>query len=189
MRDTPRLFAFATGTCTTHANPSASGAFGVPWRADQPESQGHIMTTSTAKKRTITLTGRAPVTIREDRWPIIAKAHGNSNPTGAEQDPARHSQAVHRGELDIYHLIVRQHADGRTIVYAILDGAGAWTGTEDRRGGELLEPGADIATAILRVGVDVGIPRDVIRECIADLPAEDLDKDDDGGDSPPRHRT
>ena len=134
------------------------------------------MTTSTAKKRTITLTGRAPVTIREDRWPTIAKSWGDSWGTG---DGARHDQARAQGELDEYAIRARQHADGRSIVSAVVIGATDWTGTESRRGGELLEPGAEIATAILRVGVDVGIPRDVIRECVADLPAEEIDDDDD----------
>lgn len=131
------------------------------------------MTTTTPKKRTITLTGRAPVTIHEDRWPVVAKAHGDS--WGTSGDGARHDQALSQGELDRYHLLVRQHSDGRAIVYAIVDGAGAWTGTEDRRGGELLEPGDDLAAAIQRVGEDVGIPEGLIRECVADLPAEELD--------------
>ena len=74
-------------------------------------------------------------------------------------------------ECDTYELRVRQHADGRAIVYAILDAASAWTGSEDYRAGELLDDGAEIATAISRVGREAGFPASVIRECIADLPA------------------
>lgn len=124
-----------------------------------------------SKMRTITLTGRAPVRISEDAWPVIASAGGDSY---AGNDYARRQQALAQGECDEYAIRVRQHADGRAIVYAVLDGARAWTGTETRKGGELLTPGADLAAAIDRVGADVGIPDGVIRDCVAALPAEEL---------------
>jgi hypothetical protein len=133
------------------------------------------ITTKTAegKKRTITLTGRPPVTLREDLWPVIARADGTS---WSGSDYSRFEQARSRGELDEYSIRVRQHADGRTVVYAVFIGATAWTGSEDRRGGELLESGSDLAQVITRVGEDSGLPDRAIRECIADLPAEDLDE-------------
>ena len=123
------------------------------------------------KKRTITLTGRPPVIIVESDWPIFAEASDDSY---AGNDGGRHEEARQRGELDVYSLRVREHIDGRAIVYAICNGATAWTGTEDRRGGELLAPGDDRAAAIRRVGEDCGIPDGTIRDCIADLPAEEL---------------
>ena len=129
------------------------------------------MHTSNTKTRTITLTGRPPVTIREDDWPIVASAKGDSW-TGC--DPSRYCQAEAQGELDTWAIRVRQHADGRAIVYGILDGATAWTRTQGRKGGELLVAGADLAAAIERVGADVGIEDRTIRECVADLPAEVL---------------
>lgn len=122
-------------------------------------------------KLTITLTGRAPVQIAKADWPIVAKAEGDSY---SSTDQSRHQQALMQGELDEYRLTVRQHADGRAIVYGVLDAARAWTGSEWWRGGELLAPGADIAAAIERVGQDGSLPAYVIRECIADLPAEQL---------------
>lgn len=66
--------------------------------------------------------------------------------------------------------------DGRTLVYAVLDAATAWTGTADQRGGELLvAPTArEVVAAITRVGRECGIPDSVIRDCISDLPAETL---------------
>lgn len=122
------------------------------------------------KTRTITLTGRAPVRIVEAEWPVIARADDDSFKS---IDYARHSQAKARGEIDVYHLIVRQHSDGRSLVYGVLT-ASSWTGTEDWKGGELLEPGADLAAAIERVGSSGELPDSLIRECIADLPAEDI---------------
>lgn len=127
-----------------------------------------------AKSRTITLTGRRPVKIREDEWPIIASAAGDSY----HGDPGRYRQAEMRGEIDEYRLIVRQRADGRALVYGILTAANAaWgqpAGGEWYRGGELLTESADIPAAIGRVGEDCHLPESVIRACIADLPAEDL---------------
>ena len=126
---------------------------------------------TTTKTRTITLTERRPVRITDAAWPLVASATGDSYGSG---DDARHEQALARGEIDRYAIRVRQHADGRAIVYAVLDAASAWTGSEDRRGGERLDAGADLASAIRRVGEDCRIPDSVIRECTADLPAEDL---------------
>jgi hypothetical protein len=124
-----------------------------------------------SKQRTITLTGRRPVKINEDEWPVIAIAGGDSY---GHHDYNRYQQAKAQGELDEYTIRVRQHDDGRTIVYAVFDAASAWTGSEDHRGGELLDPGDDIPAAISRVGNDCLIPDSVIRECIADLPAEEI---------------
>ena len=119
------------------------------------------------KTRTITLTNRAPVTIREADWPTIAYgidspgSYWNGTPTPGD-------------EVDTYTLRVRQHADGRAIVYGVIDAATAWTGTKDWRGGKLVSSGEDIVQAIQRVGADGDILDSVIRECIADLPAEVL---------------
>jgi len=127
------------------------------------------------KRRTITLTSRAPVTIRESDWPVIARAAGDSF-DGA--DLARHRQAVMQGDVDIYSLHVRQHADGRTLVYGVLDAAipawGAPAGGETHRGGVLLPAGANIAQAIRQVGEECKLPDSIIRECVANLPAEEL---------------
>ena len=127
-----------------------------------------------SKQRTITLTDRRPVTINEDEWPVIAKAEGD-NYTGL--DPARHIQASQQGELDEYTLRVRQHADGRAIVYgAYTEG---WNGAHDglTRAGRIVNPDGNppsIEQAIYSVGTDLGVPRQLISDCTADLPAERL---------------
>jgi len=111
--------------------------------------------------RTITLTHRAPVSISDATWPLIAEGRY------ARDD-------LPELEYDTHTVRVRQHADGRAIVYAILVGATSWTGTEDARTGELLAPGADIVGCIRRVGSDCGLNEQAISACIADLPAEEL---------------
>lgn len=125
-------------------------------------------------KLTITLSGRAPVTVVKDDWPVIASASDDSY----SGDPGRWHQAKQRGECDMYRITVRQHADGRTIVYGVLDAAvaqwGAPAGGESYRGGYLLDAGQDAAAAIHRVADESGIPASVARACIADLPAEEL---------------
>jgi hypothetical protein len=154
------------------------------------------MTATTQTHLTITLTGRPPVRIDKAEWPILATANGDSYGSG---DYSRHQQALGCGELDRYRLTVRQHADGRAVVYGVLDAAldryrltvrqhadgravvygvldaaTAWTHSEDYRGGELLGAGADLASAIRRVGEDCGLPGSLIRDCTADLPAVEI---------------
>jgi hypothetical protein len=134
-------------------------------------------TTPTAKRRTITLTGRPPVRIIEDEWPVIASSSGDSYGGG---DYGRYDQALAQGECDRYWLRVRRHSDGRVLVYAVLDAAisawGAGAGGVDHREGELLDADEadDVATAIRRVGERACLPDKVIRDCIADLPPVDL---------------
>lgn len=142
------------------------------------------MSTTTTKTRTITLTGRAPVRIVEDDWPLIASAKDDSY---VGNDYSRYQQALAQGECDQYAIRVREHADGRILVYGALDAATAWTGSESRRGGVLLTPpgegpltaddgrvvpDSEIVAAIQVVGADCNLPEHVIRACIADLPPE-----------------
>jgi len=124
------------------------------------------------KTRIITLTDRAPVKISDEDWPIIASRRDDSWTHGGSG--GEYEQALSQGQLDRYSLFVRQHADGRTLVYGIFDAACAWTGSEDWRGGELLDANADIAAAIRRVGTSGHIPDRVIRDCIADLPPQSI---------------
>lgn len=124
-------------------------------------------TTTESKSRTITLTDRNPVKIREDEWPQIAS--GDERPGSFANGTPKPDY-----ETDRYTIRVRQHADGRVLVYGVVDAATAWTRTEDWRGGELLAKGGDIAAAIKRVGKDGEMPESVIRACVADLPAEEL---------------
>ena len=119
--------------------------------------------TTESKRRTITLTDRAPVRIVDSEWPRIARGSGH--------DGEVECQANHQWFIN-----VRQHADGRTIVYGgVIEGLGGMrAGESEHRGGEMLTPGSDLAAAIRRVGDDCGVRDETVRECIASLPAEDL---------------
>lgn len=125
----------------------------------------------------ITLTGRVPVKITKDEWPVLASAtevddHGTEigNPPNRE---------------DGWRLMVRQHADGRAIVYGIYWFKSLFRKERDVevRGGEILDFGADTPAAITRVAAQMservnatGRPGDRFLEmgerCIAGLPAE-----------------
>ena len=125
------------------------------------------MTTTTEKtKITITMSERRPLTIVEAEWPLIASAD--------EHDGQVECQANHKWAIR-----VREHADGRRIVYGWLcSGPGGvhagWRGAE---GGFLIPPvdgranEDETVRAIRRIG---GIIEDdkMADECIADLPAE-----------------
>lgn len=126
-------------------------------------------------RRTITLTDRAPVKIEERHWPEVAAATGDS---WRGTDPGKYRQARDFGEVDTYAIRVRQHADGRVLVYATVNAAAAaWhqpARGESYRGGELVAAGSTIPLVIRRVGEAAGIPERVIRDCIANLPAEEI---------------
>src|SRR6266498_2539445 len=117
--------------------------------------------TAETKSLTITLTGRAPVKIAKAEWPILAEAKWWDN--------QYESQANRTARL-----VVRQHEDGRAIVYGIT--TSQWQGESGARGGELFEAGASISDALYRVAESVGIDQGLVERCIADLPAEDLTK-------------
>lgn len=135
---------------------------------------------------TITLTGRPPVKIDKDAWPIIASA------TDKNWDNQYESQANRTAQ---WKLIVRQNKDGRTLVYAIYSYSSQWQDESDvsLRGGELVPASAadtydldEVLGAIQRVGEEIegrfpkgllwgtGVFPRLIHECIARLPAEEI---------------
>jgi hypothetical protein len=122
--------------------------------------------------RTISLTDGASVKVHEDEWQVAAEASGDS--FGGHLDHLQHRRARERGELEQYRLIVRLHADGRAVVYGILKPREGFSFTEPRRGGESLDPGADLISAIRRVGEYCELPDRVVSACIATLAAAEL---------------
>jgi len=123
-----------------------------------PGPDGHPVTEQ--KRRTITLTDRPPVTILEADWPVIASAR--------DHDGQIECQANRR-----WGITVRQHEDGRFIVYATY--SSQYQGEHGYRGGELVAPpGDDLPAVIRRVGERGEFSAHIIDECIADLPAEQL---------------
>jgi len=142
------------------------------------------MTTSTIepKFRTITLTGRRPVKINEAEWPTLAQG------VWTDHDGTIREQANRTWTLS---LRVRQHADGRAIVYATYEYDTQFQGEPDYacRVGRLVDAGADLPTIITEVGrlMDDRLEdladrpaegrqhvRDVVADAIADLPAETI---------------
>jgi len=132
------------------------------------------------KMRTITLTDAPPVRIREDDWPVIA--HGAYR----DHDNEYEFQANRRWKADVR---VRQHADGRMIVYGVYDYDTVFQGERGItiRAGVVLDAGADPVSAIRTVGetldealaeagFDALTPQvsEATRDCIADLPAVEL---------------
>jgi hypothetical protein len=103
-----------------------------------------------SERRTITLTGRPPVRIDPEKWPIVAKV-----------DEVTEAQSTR-----IDRLFVRQHADGRAIVYGE---------SGSRAAGELLPPANYIYAALRRVAESIGAPPELANRCMAKMPAFDLD--------------
>jgi hypothetical protein len=130
-----------------------------------------MTTTEAPKKIKIPMSERRPLNISETDWPLIASAEEHDGQVECE---ANHKWAIR----------VREHADGRRLVYGWLrSGPGGvhagWRGSE---GGFLVPPLGHVPDddgtirAIRRMG---GIVDDdkLADECIADMPAESLDED------------
>lgn len=119
---------------------------------------------------TITMSERRPLKIDKAAWPLIA--------TAFRHDGAVECQANHEWMIS-----VREHADGRRIVYGWLQAGngGVHAGWRGSAGGYLLSRAeleadameSETIRAIRRVG---GIIDDdkLADECIADLPAEEM---------------
>src|SRR3990167_4789518 len=86
---------------------------------------------SPRERLTITLTDRPPVTVTTAHWPIVAAA------SDSWHDNQYESQANRRTK---WRLVVRQHADGPAVVYAVYEHDTQFQGERgvDRRGGALL---------------------------------------------------
>lgn len=134
----------------------------------------------------VVLSGRRPVNIDPEAWPVIALA------TDKEFDNQYEFQA---NCISKWSLKVRQHERGCALVYGLYSYNSQWQNAScyDIRGGQKLMPGADLARAIREVAdwmesaVEDAMPDDaktfrrLANECIADLPAEDCECD--GSDS------
>ena len=119
---------------------------------------------SDIKTRTITLTDRPPVTIREDQWPWIAEAKWWA---GGYEFQANRTATIR----------IREHADGRRLVYGVT--TSQWEGERGLRVGRLIDgrdgtpDTAETIRAIHEVADAIGHPA-LAAECIADLPAETI---------------
>ena len=105
---------------------------------------------------TITLTETRPVQIVKDDWPIVARAKDWDN---------EHEFQANR----TWRLTVRQHEDGRCIVYGVH--TTQFQNESDRRGGVIVDSLDEAANAISEVGEHLGFSQELIEACVADLPA------------------
>lgn len=114
-----------------------------------------------SRRRTITLTDRRPVAIDEDEWPVIGSAYSDAS------EVLRPSSRAW--------LKVRQHQDGRTIVY----GGTECTESTMHRGiragvlSDAIPTASELGAHIRRVASLVNAS-DIAQDCIASLPAEEL---------------
>lgn len=128
-----------------------------------------------SKMRTITLTNRQPVKIDEDKWPVLAKADDKN------WDNVHECQANQTWNWSVR---VRQHEDGRAIVYATYDHTNNWEGakdTYDKQGDYINHTDVthdEICQAIInvchRMEGDQDAWKRLADECIADMPPEEL---------------
>jgi len=124
-------------------------------------------------KLTITLTDRPPVKIVRDEWPVIASA------SDERWDNTYKFQANRTWE---WRITVRQHADRRTLVYAVYEYDTCYENEpdSDHRAGVFLSPDGDVIAAIQQVGSDMegrvgdGVFARLVHECVAGLPAIEI---------------
>lgn len=132
-----------------------------------------------ADKRTIRLTNQPPVTVADVNWPVLASARDK------DHDGQVECQANRRR---CWGVTVRQHADGRTLVYATYSYSSQW-GHErdlDAYAGELLDhPSSEMICGRIQAvchaiaqathqGDDAVRWSELAAACIADMPAEEL---------------
>jgi hypothetical protein len=149
----------------------------VPPDLSSGNQKRQVMTNNETKHRTITLTGRAPVRIVEDQWPVIAKGDYT------DHDNQYESQANRTWKIAIR---ARRHQNGRTIVYGTYHYDTCFQNEkgETHKVGVLRTPDSDVAAAIELIAALLieRVNNDeqhqhisgAADDCIADLPAEDI---------------
>jgi hypothetical protein len=123
--------------------------------------------TTEKKSITITMSERRPLKIDPDLWPVIAQGDWYNGEHEFQANTIRRIK-------------VREHADGRRIVYGFqrAGNGGQHIGTRNPEAGFLIAVGAvedETIRAIRRVG-GVLDDNDLADQCIADLPAESADE-------------
>ena len=125
--------------------------------------------------RVIKMTARAPLRLNADDWPVLAYVDDDSR---NDLRPGPRFHARQRGQADLYFLMVRQHADGRSLIYGQLKAA--YAGFEQPAGGESFHAGylvqniSEVVSTINLVGHECRLPACLVRDCISKLPSEDL---------------
>ncbi len=137
------------------------------------------MTTTEKKKIHVTMSERSPLKLDPELWPQIASAE-------------RHDGQVEVQANTKWYIRVREHNDGRRIVYGgkVAGNGGQYAGFRELRGGYLVEPSdkfrdvgdgplgkvPDKDATIRAIRRVAGIIDDdqMGQDCIGDLPSEEL---------------
>ena len=106
------------------------------------------------ERLTITLSGRRPVTVALADWPLVAEA-----------EIGRYGHSELR-------LFIREHVDGRLIVYGIE--APFDPEAEGAQGGVVLAPGEDVGAAAKWLAERLNFPDVLVDTCLAKLSPEEL---------------
>ena len=127
--------------------------------------------------RVIKMTDRAPLSFDADECPVLAYVDDDSV---NDMQPGSRFHARQSGQADLYFLMVRQHADGQSLIYGQLKAAGVQyeqpAGGESFHAGYLVQRPFEIVSAINLVGEDCELPEYLIRDCISKLPPEEISK-------------
>lgn len=111
------------------------------------------------KKLTIRLSNRAPVKITESEWEII----GTANDFEGEHEFQSNRK---------WRLKVRQHADGRVLVYG--HKSSNYQNEGDIHAGYLLVNDKQLVESIRQVADEIGSEPQLARECVGSLPATEI---------------
>ena len=114
------------------------------------------------KKLTIALTGRRPVNVDADEWPVVANA--------TDCDSHVESQANRRWMLAVRQC--QREGDDRCLVYGKYDTQ--WRNESDLRGGEIVDSIDDAPEALRRVAEYLNFNPRLADDCTADLPADEI---------------
>lgn len=127
-------------------------------------------TQTTTDTLTITLSRRPPVKITKGDWPVIASAFDRDHDGTIEE---------HANRREAWRLTVRQHTDGRAIVYGVYCFSSPFSGEPDRivREGMLVGLDGDLPSAIYDVAeamdrrIGSAVMKELAHETVAGLPA------------------
>jgi len=123
-----------------------------------------------------------PVKISNTVWPLLSEAKESFyfQTIEPKQNPedGRIEDEVILMPFGHERLVVRQDATGKTLVYGYTRYDLPWAAQFNifnPRGGEVLPTGADVATAVKRIGTTLELNAATIRACINGLPSQDLE--------------